>query len=202
MQLPKFFLQRMKLGCARRQSFDGFQLAPLACTANSRHERTGSPLNRIVQAPHTPCSQPTWVPVSPRSSRRKSVKSLRGSTSPRVLAAVDRQAHLSILHREGPRTDTAARSAAWTRARRANASQALRRYSALAWMSASCSMFSVARRAASMKAALMASLPSEIPLMRRAGSGFAPVRVSRAWRIFPSASKAMTAAAPANAKSP
>ena len=34
-----------------------------------------------VQAPQTPCSQPTCVPVSPRRWRRKSVSSSRGSTS-------------------------------------------------------------------------------------------------------------------------
>src|SRR2546427_7043439 len=46
--------------------------APSACTASIRHERAASPLTRIVQAPQMPCSQPTWVPVSARSSRRKS----------------------------------------------------------------------------------------------------------------------------------
>ena len=35
-----------------------------------------------VQAPHTPCSQPTWVPVAPSWWRRKSVSSMRGSASP------------------------------------------------------------------------------------------------------------------------
>ena len=39
---------------------------PSAWTASVRHERTGSPSSCTVQAPHTPCSQPTFVPVSPR----------------------------------------------------------------------------------------------------------------------------------------
>src|SRR3989441_4962102 len=55
---------------------------PLACTANSRHERTASPLTSTVHAPQTPCSQPRWVPVSPRSSRRKSASVRRASAIP------------------------------------------------------------------------------------------------------------------------
>src|SRR5262245_23057320 len=43
-------------------------------------ERTASPFIRIVQAPHTPCSQPTLVPVRPTSSRKKSTRVLRAST--------------------------------------------------------------------------------------------------------------------------
>src|SRR5689334_24707326 len=38
-------------------------LDPSAWNANSRQERTDSPSSRTVQAPQTPCSQPTWVPV-------------------------------------------------------------------------------------------------------------------------------------------
>src|SRR5882762_5272732 len=41
-----------------------------------------SPLTRIVQAPQTPCSQPTCVPVSARSSLMKSTSSLRGGQRP------------------------------------------------------------------------------------------------------------------------
>ena len=51
-----------------------------ACTASIRQERTISPLTRTVHAPHTPCSQPTCVPVSFRCSRRKSARLSRGST--------------------------------------------------------------------------------------------------------------------------
>src|SRR6478735_6173116 len=42
--------------------------------------RTTAPSTRTLQAPHTPCSQPTWLPVSPTSSRRKSTSVLRAST--------------------------------------------------------------------------------------------------------------------------
>ena len=55
-------------------------VALCVCTASSRQERTISPLTRTVHAPHTPCSQPTCVPVSLRCSRRKSAKFRRGST--------------------------------------------------------------------------------------------------------------------------
>ena len=42
-----------------------------------------APSSSTVQAPQTPCSQPTCVPVSPRSSRRTSASVLRGSTTAR-----------------------------------------------------------------------------------------------------------------------
>src|SRR6185436_3395234 len=51
------------------------------CTASIKQERTISPLTRTVHAPQTPCSQPTWVPVSLRWSRRKSDRFSRGGTS-------------------------------------------------------------------------------------------------------------------------
>ena len=57
-------------------------VAPSACTASVRQARAGAPSISMVQAPHTPCSQPTWVPVAPSSWRRKSVSSMRGSASP------------------------------------------------------------------------------------------------------------------------
>jgi hypothetical protein len=53
---------------------------PTADTANIRHARTGSPSTSTVQAPQTPCSQPTWVPVSPRSWRSASDSSRRAGT--------------------------------------------------------------------------------------------------------------------------
>ena len=40
-------------------------LRPLAWMASIRHARMGSPSSWTVQAPHTPCSQPTCVPVRP-----------------------------------------------------------------------------------------------------------------------------------------
>ena len=54
--------------------------APSAWIAKARHERPARPSIITVQQPHTPCSQPTWVPVSPNSWRMKSLSSMRGLT--------------------------------------------------------------------------------------------------------------------------
>src|SRR5580700_14447 len=56
-------------------------LAPSACTASNRQERTAAPSTSTVQEPQTPCSQPTWVPVSRKWWRRQSASVSRGSTS-------------------------------------------------------------------------------------------------------------------------
>src|SRR5437660_3573399 len=78
--------------CSQHASWSGWSLpsrakpstvvtaAPSAWTASIKQARTLWPSTSTVQAPHTPCSQPMWVPVSPRSSRRKSTRSRRGST--------------------------------------------------------------------------------------------------------------------------
>ena len=55
--------------------------APSHCTANSRHARTASPSSSTVHIPHTPCSHPTCVPVSPSRSRRTSESVVRGATA-------------------------------------------------------------------------------------------------------------------------
>ena len=45
---------------------------PSACTANIEHDFTArSPSSTITQQPQLDVSQPTCVPVSPHSSRRK-----------------------------------------------------------------------------------------------------------------------------------
>ena len=66
---------------AARQPSTVVTAAPSTVTANIRQERTGSPSSSTVQAPQTPCSQPTWVPVSRRSWRRTSDSSRRAGTS-------------------------------------------------------------------------------------------------------------------------
>src|ERR1700760_211572 len=65
--------------CARPSTVLTF--LPFVCTANIRHERTGAPSTSTVQAPQTPCSQPTCVPVRPQFSRIVSANVLRCSTS-------------------------------------------------------------------------------------------------------------------------
>src|SRR3989442_759163 len=42
---------------------------PSACTAKARHDRTATPSNSTVQAPHTPCSQPAWAVIVQRDLR-------------------------------------------------------------------------------------------------------------------------------------
>src|ERR1700687_1591403 len=42
---------------------------PSTCPVATRHAQTGSPSNSTVQAPQSPASHPTLVPVSPSSSR-------------------------------------------------------------------------------------------------------------------------------------
>ena len=64
---------------------------PCACTANMRQARAVRPSISTVQAPHTPCSQPTWVPVRPSSWRRKSASVMRASARALVGRAVDRE---------------------------------------------------------------------------------------------------------------
>ena len=54
---------------------------PSACAASSVHDFTDSPSSSTVQAPQLDVSHPTFVPVSPRVSRRKYTRSVRGSTS-------------------------------------------------------------------------------------------------------------------------
>ena len=69
----------------------------------------GSPSSSTVQAPQTPCSQPTWVPVRARSSRRKSQQQ-RARLDERVVRRPvdgDRDAHLVrhpslLLASDGP----------------------------------------------------------------------------------------------------
>src|SRR3954452_11769589 len=72
--------------------------------AKRRQERTLSPFTRTVHAPQIPCSQPTCVPVSPNSFRRKSERRRRGSTSaecPTPLTVNLRPTRLGIVHRPG-----------------------------------------------------------------------------------------------------
>ena len=64
------------------QAFDSDERAPAACTASRRQDRTALPSRSTVQAPHTPCSQPRWVPVSPSPSRSRSASVVRPLTSP------------------------------------------------------------------------------------------------------------------------
>src|SRR4249919_3086919 len=54
---------------------------PSAITASVVQDFTALPSRCTTQAPHCEVSQPTWVPVSRRFSRRNCTRRVRGSTS-------------------------------------------------------------------------------------------------------------------------
>src|SRR6266508_6455178 len=56
--------------------------APSICQTKTVHALTALPSTCTTQAPHWDVSQPTWVPVSRRFSRRNCTRRVRGSTSP------------------------------------------------------------------------------------------------------------------------
>src|SRR5947199_9726009 len=56
--------------------------APSICQTNTVQDLIALPFTCTTQAPHWDVSQPTWVPVSRRFSRRNCTRSVRGSTSP------------------------------------------------------------------------------------------------------------------------
>ena len=139
-----------------------------AVTANIRHERIGWPSTRTVQAPHTPCSQPTWVPVSPRSWRRKSDSSRRAGT------AAERRTPLTVTVTSCSvlGLGLARRSCAGScdgrrpgrRARRVSSRDEHARGSRhVAWMSASGSTCSRTASAAASSAASHAAVPGSTP---------------------------------------
>src|SRR3978361_635588 len=53
---------------------------PSAITASKVQDLTALPSTCTTQAPHCEVSQPTWVPVSRRFSRRNCTSRVRGST--------------------------------------------------------------------------------------------------------------------------
>src|SRR3546814_8103612 len=56
-------------------------VAPWAWAASMVQDLTLRPSTWTTQAPHWLVSQPTWVPVMPRMSRRSWTRSVRGSIS-------------------------------------------------------------------------------------------------------------------------
>ena len=68
-------------------------LVPSAWTASIRQERTGSPSSSTVQAPQTPCSQPTWVPVRPQLVAQEVAEQQPRLDLALDLASVDGDAH-------------------------------------------------------------------------------------------------------------
>src|SRR5476651_2497141 len=57
-------------------------LAPSHCSASSVQDLAAMPSRWMTQAPHCEVSQPTWVPVSRKCSRRNCTSKVRSSTLP------------------------------------------------------------------------------------------------------------------------
>src|SRR5664280_3708987 len=57
-------------------------LAPSHCSASKVQDFDAMPSTWTTQAPHCEVSQPTWVPVSRKFSRRNGTSKGRASTSP------------------------------------------------------------------------------------------------------------------------
>src|SRR5215510_15071744 len=79
-------------------------LAPSICQGKIVQDFTALPFTCTTQAPHCDVSQPTWVPVSRRCSRRNCTNRVRGSMSPvtalpfTVIATAD----MAFLLESGP----------------------------------------------------------------------------------------------------
>ena len=65
--------------------------APSACPANIEQAGRAVGVNSTVHHTQTPCSQPTWVPVRPQSSRITSLRVRLASTVSRIQLAVDHE---------------------------------------------------------------------------------------------------------------
>src|SRR3954453_21854349 len=72
-------------------------LPPSACTARMVHDLIDLPSTWTTQAPHWLVSQPTWVPVSPRCSRRNWTNSVRASTFPDTALPLTVMATLMVI---------------------------------------------------------------------------------------------------------
>jgi len=78
--LAERLLHRMQRRAVGGKPLDGLTSCPSAITASVVQDFTALPSRCTTQAPHCEVSQPTWVPVSRRFSRRNCTSSVRGST--------------------------------------------------------------------------------------------------------------------------
>src|SRR4029077_2181386 len=79
--------------------------APSGCQTKTVPAFTALPFTWTTQAPHWEVSQPTWVPVSRRCSRRYCTSRVRGSTSPVTALpfTVSATADMAFLLEIGPK---------------------------------------------------------------------------------------------------
>src|SRR5262249_15172324 len=85
-------------------------LAPSICQTKTVQAFTALPSTCTTQAPHWEVSQPTWVPVSRRFSRRNCTRRVRGSTSPVTALpfTVSATADMTLLLEIRPKTSFSA----------------------------------------------------------------------------------------------
>ena len=121
-------------GAGRRRAaaaLDGGDLVAVGRHGEASGRSGRRPSTSTVHAPQTPCSQPTCVPVSPRSWRRKSDSSRRAGPS-RAWRAVDGDCDL-----DAARSVTSPPPYAAFSARAVSTPCEVRTVAAVAWMSAS-----------------------------------------------------------------
>ena len=163
----KRLLQRRQRAVARPAPRRSRSRRPSACTASMQAARGPRRRRaRTVQAPQTPCSQPTCVPVSPSRWRRKSESRSRGSTVSRTRRPLTVS---SIVH------------VALRIARSTSTPVSLRRYRAEAWME-SCGSTSRAASAPASRRSLRSRAADEqrLDLGEHASAGRRPRRRRRA----------------------
>ena len=78
--VPERLLERVERRPAGHP-LDRLDLEPSAETASIVHDLADTPSTTTVHAPQLLVSQPMWVPVSPKFSRRRWTRRSRGSTS-------------------------------------------------------------------------------------------------------------------------
>ena len=115
MAVAEGLLERVQ-AVGRREALDrGRPRGRRPAPRSSRHAAHAPPSTSTVQAPQTPCSQPTCVPVRPRSSRMKSASERRASTTCSTRRVVDGER--SAMRSPGRDHAPPQARAAWSRAR-------------------------------------------------------------------------------------
>src|SRR5215831_17156361 len=95
---------------------------PSACTASMVQDFTDLPSTCTTQAPHWLVSQPTWVPVMPRCSRRNWTSNVRASTLPETdlpLTVMATEMVITLLpHFDGSQRGKSAPAGRWPDSRK------------------------------------------------------------------------------------
>ena len=79
--LAERLLDRVERVAGAAEPFDRGHVGALGLHGEEQAGAHGLAVEQDRAAPQTPCSQPTWVPVRPRSSRKASTRFVRVATS-------------------------------------------------------------------------------------------------------------------------